>query len=555
MSRSKKACSTADQRVIWEYWDGARWKNLGVQDGTTNFTESGVVEFIGPPDVSSGLFFGRNVYWLRARLETGDKTTPRLLGVYLNTVWARNAITLTNELLGSSTETPDASFTLSRFPVLDGLQIEIREPERPSDEDLAILQAEEGDDVVAPVQEGEGAIREVWVRWHRVDHFRFSSKRSRHYIANWFNGVVQFGSAARGMAPPAGRGNIRARWYQAGGGASGNVAKNTITVLKRAIPFVDKAFNVDAAGGGSDGETVEHVKERGPQTIKNRNRAVTWEDYEWLAREASFQVARARSLPARSKEDAGTIRLVLVPQSDAMKPYPSQGLIRQVKDYLSSRARSIATAQLVISGPKYVDISIAANVIPERIEEADLVRRRVKDALTEFFHPLRGGPDGNGWGFGRDVFVSEVSKVIEDTEGVHHAENVEICSSFYEDGRAALSRPGEDGDLTRLLYEVDIGDDYLVASGDHLIAVNGVDEPVSRPSSSATPRAKNCTTSDICRRVAVSPQPARGGSSAWGRPSAKATTSVPGASGMTCRCARRLRVALVPIARRSSRRK
>jgi hypothetical protein len=124
-----------------------------------------------------------------------------------------------------------------------------------------------------------------------------------------------------------------------------------------------------------------------------------------------------------------------------------------------------------------VDISISANVIPGRIEEADLVRRRVKDALTRFFHPLRGGPDGHGWGFGRDVFVSEVSKVIEETPGVHHAENVEICSSFYEDGRAALSSPGDDGDLTRLIYEVDIADDYLVASGDHLIAVNGVDEP------------------------------------------------------------------------------
>lgn len=468
--------STAVPQVVWEYWDGTRWKNLGVQDGTTNLTESGVVEFIGPADAVKKALFGIEAWWLRARLEQGDQTLIQLLGIYLNTVWAKNCVTVTDELLGSSTETPGESFTLSHFPVLDGLQIEVREPERPSDEDLKILLSEEGEEAVRPVQEGEGAVRESWVRWHAVDHFRFSGKKSRHYLIDWFNGKVQFGDGIHGMVPPAGSGNIRAKWYQAGGGASGNVDRNSVTVLKRAIPFVDKAFNVDAAGGGSDGESVEQVKVRGPQTIKNRDRAVTWEDFEWLSKEASFQVARARCLPARSKDDAGKVRMILVPWSDDPKPSPSQGLIRQVKDHISTRERRIATADLLIMGPKYVEISISANIVPERMEEADLVRRRVKEALTSFFHPLRGGPDGNGWAFGRGVFVSEVSKVIEETDGVNHAEEVEICSSFYENGVAAISMP-PDRDRTRLIYQVDIGEEYLVASGDHMIAVNGVDEP------------------------------------------------------------------------------
>ena len=462
--------------VVWEYWNGTQWRNLGVKDGTTNFTESGMVEFMGPADAGRKELFGTAAYWLRARLEQGEQSLIRILGLYLNTVWAKHCVTITLETIGSSSETPRASYKLSRLPVLDGVQIEVREPERPSDEDLVTLFAEEGSDAVSDVRQGEGNEREKWVRWHQIDHFLFSKKNSRHYVADWFNGGVQFGDGIRGMVPPAGRGNIRAKWYRAGGGANGNVARNTVTVLKRAIPFVDKAFNVDAAGGGADGETVDYVKVRGPQSIKNRGRAVTWEDYEWLAKEASFQVARTRCLPARSKDDAGTVTLILVPWSDDPEPYPSQGLIRQVKDYVSTRMRRIATADLVIIGPKYVEISVSANVIPKRLEEADLVRRRVKEKLTEFFHPLRGGPDKNGWEFGRDVFVSEISKVIEDTEGVDHAEAVEICSSFYDDGRAAISMPS-DHDLTRLIYQVDIGEDYLVASGDHLIALNGISEP------------------------------------------------------------------------------
>lgn len=466
--------------VVWEYCSPSGWKNLGVQDSTRNLTESGMVEFIGPADSLKRKLFKAEAYWLRARLEQGEPKLFLLNSVHLNTVWAGNTTTILNEVLGSSTETPSGTFTLTRRPVLDGLQLQVREPEQPAAEELGALLKEEGDDALSPVQEGEGAPRECWVRWHRVDHFLDSGEKSRHYVLDWNSGAVTFGDGVRGMAPPAGRNNIRANRYQAGGGSAGNTAANTVTVLKRAIPFIDAVYNADRAGGGSDGETTDHVRTRGPQSLKTRDRAVTWEDYEWLAREASFQVARARCLPAHTRDDAGTIRLILVPWSDEPKPYPSQGLIRLVKDYLATRTRRIATAELSITGPKYVEISVTANVIPERMEEADMVRRQVKERLTDFLHPLRGGPDSNGWEFGRDVFVSEIARVIEDTDGVDHAEEVAICSSFYEDGTVALSLlPGESP--VQLELRADVGDEYLAASGEHLIAINGVSEPSTTP--------------------------------------------------------------------------
>jgi hypothetical protein len=452
----EEALTPVEPRVVWEYWTGSRWKNLGVQDGTMNFTQSGVVQFIGPADAASRRLFNLDAWWLRARLEQGDQALTRLSGIHLNTVWARNTVTVQNELLGSSTETPGASYTLSRYPVLEGIQLEVREPERPSDEDLQILSDEEGQDAVRPVGPGEGTAPETWVRWHRVDHFRLSGKKSRHYLLDWFTGRVQFGDGLRGMIPPAGRGNIRVKGYQAGGGAGGNTGKNTVTVLKRAIPFVDKAFNVDQAGGGADGEIVDQVKVRGPQTIKNQARTVTWEDYEWLAKEASLQVARARCLPAKTKEDAGLVRLIIVPRSGESQPLPSQGLIRQVKDYLNPRERRIGTANLSVSGPRYVAVSVDAKVFPEKMEEADLVRRRVVDNLTAFFHPLFGGPEKTGWEFGRNVYVSEVCKVIEDTEGVHHSENVTLSS-------AGLGLAGRDS--------LPVPDDALVASGGHSVTL------------------------------------------------------------------------------------
>lgn len=242
--------------VVWEYWNGSTWKNLGVQDETKNLTEPGMVEFIGPTDFVNKEMFEVDCYWIRVRLEKGEKSQISLLGIYTNTTWARQCITINNEIIGSSTETPNATFNLSRFPVLEGQKIEIREPEKPGEEELHKLLQEEGADAITPVTEGAVTSREYWVRWHEVQHFRFSDAKSRHYVIDRPKGRIIFGDGIHGMIPPAGRDNIRAVFYQAGGGVKGNVSKNTITALKRAIPFVDKVMNVDDADGGSEGETM-----------------------------------------------------------------------------------------------------------------------------------------------------------------------------------------------------------------------------------------------------------------------------------------------------------
>jgi hypothetical protein len=38
--------------------------------------------------------------------------------------------------------------------------------------------------------------------------------------------------------------------------------------------------------------------------------------------------------------------------------------------------------------------------------------------VERFLHPLRGGPEGQGWALGRDVFLSDVASVVEAVEGV-----------------------------------------------------------------------------------------------------------------------------------------
>ena len=88
--------------------------------------------------------------------------------------------------------------------------------------------------------------------------------------------------------------------YRSGGGAYGNVDRDKLTVLKSTIPYVDRVSNRQRAQGGRDAESLEHAKLRAPRTLRTRDRAVTAEDFEVLALEASGGVARARCLQPRA---------------------------------------------------------------------------------------------------------------------------------------------------------------------------------------------------------------------------------------------------------------
>src|SRR5574341_823747 len=122
---------------------------------------------------------------------------------------------------------------------------------------------------------------------------------SRHYVIDRSRGAITFGGGDRGLIPLAGKNNIKCAQYQYGGGAKGNVDAGAITKLRTTIPFIASVTNPSAADGGGDEEGLDRVQERGPQTLKHRDRAVTWEDFEWLVREASPKVAKVRCLPTR----------------------------------------------------------------------------------------------------------------------------------------------------------------------------------------------------------------------------------------------------------------
>ncbi|HYH47797.1 MAG TPA: putative baseplate assembly protein, partial [Thermoanaerobaculia bacterium] len=134
------------------------------------------------------------------------------------------------------------------------------------------------------------------------------------------------------------------------------------------------------------------------------------------------------------------------------RPVPSPGTRRDVAAGLARR-RVIGT-RVVVTGPVYWDLFVRARVHPFPGTDPAELSRRVAAALDAFFDPLAGGPQGDGWPFGRDVYRSEVLQVLDETPGVDHVLSLELVV----DG---VGRCGN----------VCLGPTGLVAAGAHEITV------------------------------------------------------------------------------------
>lgn len=430
-------------RLVWEYAGPSGWRPLEAVDGTAGLAVAGQLRFVGPPDLAPRRCFGRDGHWLRARWAGGAFPVPPRLGrVLTNTVLARHLVAVHGEILGSATDAAGLRFTTAQAPVQPGHQLVVREPERPpADEERALCRLE-GADAVTVTTDAAGLPDEVWVRWHAVPDLHGSGPRDRHYTLDPLTGVLRFGDGTTGLVPPPGQNNLRLS-YRSGGGASGNRPAGTLVELHSAIPSVEGVTNHEPAGGGADAEPVERLGPRGARALRHRDRAVAASDLEDLAAEASRDVARAVAVgpsfnpytlwPGSSGADpdayaavaAGRVGVVIVPATDAARPTPDVGLLREVREYLASRLP--ATAQLWVAGPEWITVTVTATVVPVRPDRAEEAAAAARAALAGFLHPLAGGPDGTGWAFAARPRRSALIAVVERVSAVDHVRSLSVA--------------------------------------------------------------------------------------------------------------------------------
>ena len=440
---------------LWEYFSPRGWVELSVLDETNGFIDSGVIQFVGPPDAIPLSGLGGSLYWLRARLK--PDLPPQALpatGLWVNAVWAHQGETVQQDTLGESNGNPGQTFLFApqHVPVLSGELIEVQEwTGRGDDWQTAVAGVTEVDlRFVYDPTDGKTVI-EVWVTWHGQLYFYLSGPNDRHYVIERATGVLEFPTPPYGMIPPGGA-TVMAS-YSTGGTLAGNVPAGTITELHTSASYVQNVSNPFPATGGADAELTTRARDRALHRVRHRDRALTPADYEWLAREASPEVARARCLPITGPDgrgERGWVKLIVIPNSTDPAPQPTAGLLQEVASELQARMPAAIVNQLILAPPQYTPVGVLADIVPRDIHDAALVEARLRERLAVFLHPLTGGVAGTGWDFGEPVYLSQIAALIAATDGV---DCVPLLQLIVDDAVA--------GDA------VAIGPDAQVTEGDH----------------------------------------------------------------------------------------
>jgi len=419
---------------IWEASTGdeVRWRPCELELDTTKGMNSGGRIQIHLPAMGAQAVNKQNRYWVRVRIreitpalaEQGMrpyKVTPRLRELAVNSrggrVTAIHAQTVRDEFLGRSDGSPGQRFQLQRTPLLR------RRP---------------GETLRVQVEGGE---RQTW---QEVADFADSGAQDRHFVLDSVSGELRLGPAVRqpdgtvrlyGAIPPRGA-NLIFQRYRYGGGQEGNVQEGVLNTLKTAIPYVARVSNRQPAHGGLDAETLEAAMMRAPAMLRTRERAVTEADFEFLARQAlPAAIGRVRCLQPRPSEAGrvapGQVYVLVVPRLPDPARYlaPEELELREedadmLTAYLDERR--LLTTRLSVRAPAYrwVAVRVRLRAAPGADESA--VEAGVIERLHRLLNPLTGGPEGNGWPFGRDLFVSDVYQSLQGIPDVHFIRGVEM---------------------------------------------------------------------------------------------------------------------------------
>jgi len=290
--------------------------------------------------------------------------------------------------------------------------------------------------------------------WQEVENFAAKGPDDFVYVADRTAGLIVFAPALRteldvgtlrdvpealAAIPKAGR-EVRV-WYATGGGTLGNVAAQSLTVLKDAVPGVHlDVTNPDAATGGKAGESLENALARGPLELHSLQRAVTARDFELVAVHRSGAVNRAHAYTKAAMWRhalPGTVEVILVPEVPAATPakgpvtpamlgaQETGDALRDVQAGLDLR-RPLGTTCLS-SWARYKSVQVKTRVLVHREEDPGAVRERVLRRLYDTINPLSRGPDQPGWPFGQALSAYHVYKILGAEPGVKNVEPVRLC--------------------------------------------------------------------------------------------------------------------------------
>jgi len=340
---------------------------------------------------------------------------------YTGMVGAVQGQSTLGEAVGISNGTANQMYNLYNTPVVDG-------------------------SVTVYVDEGNGP--QPWVYHQRlIDAFSDESAYTLSVDANSVVTVI-FGDNLAGRIPAPG--SVITASYMVGGGASGNVAPNSLTQLNISIPQVMSVTNPQAAAGGA--ETTDHIRIHAPLSITAINRAVSLDDYAALVLNIP-QIAKASA----ASTAYNAVNIYIHPAGNFVQDVPTlTNRINALAPLITNSNytgymddKKMVQVSIAILPPQYnksgvlqtgyvpVDVTASVQVLPQYHQSA--VQGACIAAIQNLL--LFSVVD-----FGSRITLSSVYHAIMETEGVDYVNITVLCRNE--------ATPQIAGDVVCAVYEI-----------------------------------------------------------------------------------------------------
>lgn len=219
-----------------------------------------------------------------------------------------------------------------------------------------------------------------------VDSFLQSTPTDKHVVITVDENdqaTFTFGNGVNGSVPV---GTITTN-YKTGGGVVGMITANS---LKLEGNFVDSAgdpvtitITNTPGSNGDDRDSVEEIREKGPQSLRVLTRTIAREDYE-IAAKLVPGVERAlmltRNQDTSIAENSGNV--IVVPTGSG---FPTTPLLNAVVSKVTVDLPCPATFSPAAVAPTYLDIGLQANLFLRPGFVATSVRDVIRAAVKGFF--------------------------------------------------------------------------------------------------------------------------------------------------------------------------
>lgn len=181
-----------------------------------------------------------------------------------------------------------------------------------------------------------------------------------------------------------------------------------------------------------EGQSLETAVFATMTRLRRRYRAVTLADYERLVQDNfGDRVARVRCTPVYEddKPKPGHLNVVIVPR----QARDADRLHREISAFLDPRR--LLTVQHRVVAPASLPVWFTIRLAPREDVRPCAALRQAGRALRVYFDSRRGGPDGDGWPFGRALRRGDLFALLDRLDGVDYVSALSLHTRVADEAR------------------------------------------------------------------------------------------------------------------------